>query len=63
VIERFELSPTPLSKPTIQLIPSEGTLYLNVDALYWGTRVDDTALTENAAIIKKAEAYLSKHFV
>ena len=35
---------------------------LNVDALYWGTRVMIQRLTGDAAMMKKAEAYLAKHF-
>lgn len=63
VIERLELSPTPPSKPTIELIPRDDTLHLNVDVLYWGTRVMIQRLTEDVGMMKKAEAYLSKQFV
>ena len=56
LIERLELSPAPPSNRTIQWIPSEDILHLNVDTLYWGTRVMIQLLTEDAAMMKKAEA-------
>lgn len=60
LIERLELSTVPPSNRTIQSIPSENILHLNVDTLYWGTRVMIQRLTEDAATMKKAEAYLRK---
>ena len=59
LIERLELSATPPPNPTIQS-PSEDILHLNVDTLYWGTRVMIERLTESAPMMKKAEAYLTK---
>ena len=61
MVGHFSRAYTP-SRPTIQLVPSDDTLHLNVIELYWGTRVMIQRLTEDAAMMKKAEAYVSKHF-
>ena len=63
LIERLENSATPTSGRTIQSTPNKNMLHLNVDTLYWGTRVMIQRLTEDAAMMKKAETYLSKHFL
>ncbi|HXP86111.1 MAG TPA: hypothetical protein VN841_15410 [Bryobacteraceae bacterium] len=60
LIERLELSPAPPSNPTIESSSSEVGVQLSVDTLYWGTRVMIQRLTEDAPMMKKAEAYLRK---
>jgi hypothetical protein len=60
LIEKLELSPTPPLNPPIQSDATEEVLTLEVDALYWGTRIMIQNLTEDAPMMKKAEAYLRK---
>lgn len=60
LVEKLELSGTPPPGSTLQYNASENVVHLNVDSLYWGTRVMIQRLTEDAAMMTKAEEYVSK---
>ncbi|MBI3610200.1 MAG: hypothetical protein HY204_05810 [Nitrospirae bacterium] len=59
LLEKLELSTSTPLYPTLHSMPAEGSLNLNVGALYWGVRVMITRLTDDVAMMTKTEAHLS----